>query len=275
MSIKNDIHAKLPDNNSGQITPNILRQAFDLLRADDTASIEYVDGVIINTFSGTVEPNIALGKEGDIYKRYPSDTPVVVMDEASNAGYDANGTFYVFDDPSSTDLTRVLIGASVSALVLIYGANGAPDEHDYQLQIGSGTVHDLTVIGGNATSVQLSYDAAAAIDVAGITTSSNVRIASAQLTGKFQDYTKYSGAWFPTIPYSRTEVTTAFSVETPSKVEMVIAFNEADHHDWQHDHKFYVNNAHGLYIITYRSNGDTNDAGTNYKFYWEKLVEVV
>jgi len=275
MSIKNDIHNKLPDNNSGQITPAILRQAFDLLRADNTASIEYVDSVIINTFSGTAEPLQALGKDGDIYKRYPSDTPVVVMDEVSNSAYDANNVFYLFDDVNSDDLIRVLVGASISALILVYGSNGAPDEHDYQLQVGSGTVHDLTVIGGNATSVQLSYDAAAAIDIAGITTSSNIRVASAQLTGKFQDYTKYSGAWFPTIPYSRTEVTTAFSVETPSKVEMVVAFNEADHHDWEHDHKFYVNNSHGLYIITYRSNGDSNDAGTNYKFYWEKLVEVV
>ena len=249
-------------------------------RYDDIASKTLVDAkelneAVISTFSGTDEPLPSLGKEMDVYKRYPSDTPVVVMDEAAYEGYDANRIFYAFIDNNTEGLQKIGFSVTAGALILFYGSDGMPDEHDYKLQIDSGTIHDLTVATSNGALLMLDYPPAAVIDVSGITDQSNIRIASAQLSGKFQDYVKYSDLWFPTIPYSRVEVTHPFDNATPTLIELTIGFGLAEHHDWAHDHKFYIKNSHGLYIITYRANGDTAIGGTNYRFYWELLTEAV
>ena len=274
----NSIDALLPDNTSGDITAANVRAAFEVIIGavgSTFASTQYVDSVIINTFTGTAEPANSLGKENDIYKRYPGDSPTVVMDGASVENYDADDLFEVFFNLGADDLWQVKVMASLGIVLLKYGSDGTPDQHDYTMQIGNGVVHDMYLYSSNSQAITLKYPVAANAEIASITTATNIKISSKALSGQFQDYTKYDGEWFPTIPYSRVEVDKEFDTDVPTSLELVIAFGMADHHDFKHNHKFYVKNSHGLYVITYRANGDVDISGTNYRLYWEKLVESV
>ena len=239
---------------------------------EDKADIEYVGKVIINTFSGTTVPETILGKDGDIYKRYPSDTPVMVMDETSYADFNENELFEIFYDGTSPNLWQAKVHYTMNVLILKYGTNGSPEEHDYTLQIGNGTVYDLSVYSKNSASIMLFIPPTASNDLRSITTATNIRIASKQLTGRFSDYQKYNNLWFPNVvPFSRITSTVDFAHNSPTKTELVAIFDAEEHHDWAHAHDFFVNNAHGYYLVRYVPNGDTDMNGINYEFFFEAL----
>ncbi len=271
----NPTRVRMTKAQAAPVIANVDAQLAILIKLiENKADTEYVDKVIINTFSGTAEPIAMLGKNGDIYKRYPSDTPVSIMDEVSYANFDENNMFEIFYDALSLDLWQAKIHYAMNVLLLKYGANGTPDEHAYTLQIGNGTIYDLTVYGKNSVSVTLLIPPTASADMRSITTSTNIKIMSKQLTGQFNDYQKYDNKWFPNVvPFSRTTSTADFAHTHPTRDELTAIFDSEEHHDFAHPHDFFVNNSQGFFIVRYIPNGDTDIAGTNYKFYYESLTE--
>ena len=239
------------------------------------ATISYVDSVIINTFSGTGVPPTTLGKDGDIFKSFPSETPEIVMNELSSGNYDANDLFEVFYDLGSDDLWQIKISYTLGVILLKYGSNGTPDENGYTMQIGSGTVYDLHLYSSNVQAITLKFPVSANTDVQSITTATNIKISSKKLTGKVVDYLKYNSVWFENaLPFARPTATTDFIHHSPDKSEIITAFNSIDHHDFAHQHDFYIKNNQGEFLVHYHPNGDTDESGVNYKFYIDTLDEV-
>lgn len=240
------------------------------------ATLAFVNSVIINTFLGSGTPPETLGKDGDIFKSFPGAAPVVVMDELSDGNYDANNLFEVFYDLGADDLWQVKIGYSLGVVLLKYGANGTPNEHEYTIQIGSGTIYDAYLYSRNSEAITLKFPVAANADIQSITTSTNIKISSKRLSGKIVDFVKYSGVWFENVlPFARPTATTDFIHHTPDKLEIIAAFNSIAQHDFSHQHDFYIKNNQGEFLVHYHPNGDTDESGINYKFYIDVLDEVI
>ncbi|RLD03468.1 MAG: hypothetical protein DRI65_12855 [Chloroflexota bacterium] len=236
--------------------------------------MKYLSQSLPHDFKGTTEPDPAVGKEHDTYELYPSESDVTLHEGPSHKKYEPFN-FITFVDITSDDLKVLSINPLTRAVTILYGKNSIPDIGHFSLQIDGGTIYPMTTEGHTNSMITAVYGSGADADVAAITTATVIKIAAKSLTGKYQDYVKHDDVWFPTEPYSRVEVTTAFAGAVPTLAELKTAFATADHHDYKHNHHFYVKNAQGFFVVTYRSHGDVDDTGTAYKFYWEKLVEAV
>jgi len=236
--------------------------------------VKFLASNLPHDFKGNTEPDPALGKEHDTYELFPSEADVTLHEGASHRIYQPFN-FIIFMDIASDDLKVISINPVTRAVTILYGKNGIPDIGHFSLQVATGTIFPMTTEGHTNSMITAIYGSGADSDVAGITTATSVKVTAKALTGKYQDYVKHDDVWFPTEPYSRVEVTTPFATATPTLAELKTAFATADHHDYKHNHHFYVLNAQGFFLVTYRSHGDVADTGTAYKFYWEKLTHAV
>jgi hypothetical protein len=196
-SMENPTAPKEPDSLATLLTAGMITPALD-----SKASIDYVNNAMLSIFTGDTVPPSTLGKTGDMYHQFATNTITIMKSGASVEDYSDTYTELYYDS-TSTDIVAIGINPAKRTVYIDFGSNSSAHVSNIILKL-NGVDIALAVKSQNNANIVCTYSAGFDSNIQSIVTGQPFELRAEELSNRELDYTKFNDTWYLTPVFNNT-----------------------------------------------------------------------